>query len=55
MTIQQDESKLWTMSEMCRQVTSAIERMSPREKAELRVTLRQRYNLPAVRERALEN
>jgi hypothetical protein len=55
MTIQRDESKLWTTSEMVRQVSVAIRKLSEYEKAKLRVSLRQRYNLPPVRERALEN
>jgi hypothetical protein len=34
-------------------VASAIERMSPKEKAELRVQLRKHYNLPAKPEKDL--
>jgi hypothetical protein len=55
MTIQQDESKLCTLSQICRGMTDAISKLSEYEKAKLRVSLRQRYNLPLVRERALEN
>jgi hypothetical protein len=55
MTIQRDESKLTTTTSFGREVLAAVSKMSPYAKAQLRVALRQRYNLPPVRERALEN
>ncbi len=55
MTIQRNESKLWTLSQACREMSDAIRRLSEFEKAKLRVRMRERYGLPPVRERALEN
>jgi hypothetical protein len=53
--IQRDESKLWTLSQMCHEVSAAISKLSEYEKAKLRVSLRKCYGLPQERERALEN
>jgi hypothetical protein len=53
--IQRDESNLWTLSQVCRETSKAIRKMSEYERARLRTALRERYGLPPVRERALEN
>jgi hypothetical protein len=53
--IQRNEEKLWTLSQACQEMTEAIRKMSEFEKAKLRVRMRERYGLPPVRERALEN
>lgn len=53
--IQHDKSKLWTLHDMVREATDAIRRLPEYEKAKLRVRMRERYGLPPVRERALEN
>jgi hypothetical protein len=53
MTIQKDESKLWTTSEMVRQVSVSVEKMSPKQKAKLRMYLRRAYNMSAKPEPAL--
>lgn len=50
-----DESKLWTLPQICRETSEAIRRLSEFERAKLRVRMRERYGLPPVRERALEN
>jgi hypothetical protein len=42
-----DESKLWTLPQICRETSEAIRRLSEKQKAELRVHLRQVYNIPA--------
>lgn len=50
-----DESKLWTLPQICRETSEAIRKMSEYDRALLRVNLRKHYGLPPVRERALEN
>ena len=55
LTIQRSESKFWTLSQACRETSEAIRKMPEFEKAKLRVRIRERYGLPPVRERALEN
>jgi hypothetical protein len=53
--IQRDESKLCTLSQICRKITDAMTKLSEYEKAKLRVSLRKHYGLPEQREKALEN
>ena len=53
--IQRDEPKLSTLSQVCRETSKAIRKMSEYDRALLRVNLRKHYGLPPVRERALEN
>jgi hypothetical protein len=55
MTIHRDESKLTTTTSFGREVLAAISKLSEYEKAKLRVSLRKKYGLPEVREKAVEN
>lgn len=54
--IQRDESKLTTMSEFGRKVTESLAKLSPAEKARLRISLRKYYGLkPEPEPDAYEN
>lgn len=48
-----DETKLITLSQLCAKVSESLEKMSPKEKAELRVKMRAYYNLPPQSEKDL--
>jgi len=49
-----NEENLWTMKECFQEVSEVLDRLNEREKAELRVQLRKRFNLPEQPEPLLE-
>jgi hypothetical protein len=55
MTIQRNEARLITLHQLCCETSVAIQKLTPYEKALLRIRLRKYYGLPEVREPKLEN
>lgn len=49
-----NEENLWTMKECFQEVSEVLDRLNEREKAELRVRLRKRFNLLEQPELLLE-